>query len=228
VNDRKRPNCISPLKSPMPLESWKAVTSRGVPIGARRTVRRELMLATQLGKREPMNTNPPILAEQTPTITEQGSAHLAVTQIGEKKVERISEEKLYEENAKVAAIFWEWRHKIMTHFLTGMAAITALVGWLYKQNGFSAWLCTPLLLGAALSHVSYLLDERNKKILEACLHVGSDLERQSEKGNGIYCFINDLHHNTKGSYTRILRTLYRASTYLLLGLSFVIILVAVL
>src|SRR5687768_3287161 len=99
-----------------------------------------------------MNTNPPIPAEQTPIIREQGSSHLVVTQKGEEKVERISEERIYEENANVAAIFWEWRHKIMTHFFAGMAAITALVSWLYQQiGGFSAWLCAPPLLGAVFS-----------------------------------------------------------------------------
>src|SRR5215213_7024900 len=41
---------------------------------------------------------------------------------------------LYQENAKVAAIFWEWRHKVMTNFFTAIVALFALSGWFYQQQ----------------------------------------------------------------------------------------------
>jgi hypothetical protein len=38
---------------------------------------------------------------------------------------------LYQENAKVAAIFWEWRFKLMASFFAVIAALFALAGWFY-------------------------------------------------------------------------------------------------
>ena len=98
-----------------------------------------------------MNTKTPIVAEQTPTVIEQGSSPLAVKQWAEERIERISEERIYEETAKVTAIFGEWRQSNDT-LLCWMAAIIALIGWLYQQvaalaHGFAHL----LLLGAAFS-----------------------------------------------------------------------------
>jgi hypothetical protein len=39
--------------------------------------------------------------------------------------ERLSDVKIYEETAKVAAIFWEWRHKTMTRFFAVVGGIIA-------------------------------------------------------------------------------------------------------
>ena len=51
---------------------------------------------------------------------------------------------VYGENAKIAATFWEWRHKVMTHFFTAFAAIVVLAGWFYKE--LKPWLAVPLAL----------------------------------------------------------------------------------
>lgn len=173
-----------------------------------------------------MDTKASIPVQQNLPTQEQGSSTLVVSQTAEGKVEGISEERIYEETAKVAAIFWEWRHKIMTHYFAGMAALIALIGWLYQQaGGIRMWLCAPLLLGAIFSFISYSLDKRNKSILEECYRIGKDLDYHSHKGGGIFSFLNDLH-STSGSYTQILKVLYLASTVLLLALSIIILIVA--
>ena len=58
---------------------------------------------------------------------------------------------LYEENAKVAAIFWEWRHKIMVSFFAGIAALFALAGWFYQQQQLRTLVSASLFLGSLLS-----------------------------------------------------------------------------
>ena len=141
------------------------------------------------------------------------------------KQEHLSYERIYEENAKVAAIFWEWRHKVMTNFFTGNAALFAVMGWLYQQaGGIRFWFCGLFLLGGAFAYLSYLLDERNKRILEHCYRLGSKLEPALEKGGGIFSFLNELHY-TGGSYTQILKFVYLISTVVHFCLSVIIIVV---
>lgn len=58
--------------------------------------------------------------------------------------------RLYEENGRVAAAFWEWRHKVMTYLFTGVAGIAVATGWLYFQPGLKNWAAGPPVLGALL------------------------------------------------------------------------------
>jgi hypothetical protein len=37
---------------------------------------------------------------------------------------------LYEENAKVASVFWEWRHKLLTFFFTATSALGLASAWI--------------------------------------------------------------------------------------------------
>src|SRR5437016_2050202 len=83
---------------------------------------------------------------------------------------------LYQENAKVAAIFWEWRHKVMTQFLTGIGAIFVVAGWLYQQPKLARFLSVPFFLGVVLSTVSLILDWRNGEILRKCYNIGKEIE----------------------------------------------------
>lgn len=85
---------------------------------------------------------------------------------------------LYQENAKVISVFWEWRNKVITTFFTGIAALFATSGWLFLQERLCGLFHYPILLGAVLSVVWLLLDIRNGRILEACYNIGKDIENE--------------------------------------------------
>lgn len=143
-------------------------------------------------------------------------------------------ELLYQENAKVATIFWEWRFKLMTAFFAGNSALFALTGWFYQHGELRRWLFGPLLLGATLSGVSFFLDRRNAEILKHCYRVGEKiemkllekevselLEGKVDKGlhrGGIFQSINQAHQ--KGiTYTLVLGLVYGLTTVVLLFFS---------
>ncbi len=124
---------------------------------------------------------------QSLPIQEQGTSPLVVSKAAEGKIVRIQRNKYMRRTLKSQRFFWEWRHKIMTHFFAGMAALIALIGWLYQQaGGIRIWLCAPLFLGAVFSLVSYLLDKRNKRILERCYRIGKDVDKNSHEEGGIF------------------------------------------
>lgn len=149
----------------------------------------------------------------------------------DKTFERLS--LLYQENAKVAAIFWEWRNKIITYFFTATVALFALSGWFFQQQ-FGRLIFAPLFFGFILSIVSILLDRRNEEILRECYRVGKDIEDElSNKENienqsskvkkEIFNSIGTAH-NKKGlhkifTYTWTLRIAYGVVGLMLLALS---------
>ena len=139
---------------------------------------------------------------------------------------------LYQENAKIAAIFWEWRHNLMTGCFTAIIALFALSGWFYQQN-FGRWTALPLLIGFIVSFVSLNLDERNRVILNECYKIGAKIENKlySEKEDnivGIFGVIRQPHDETLRvrltfTYTGTLRVTYTVLSLILLILALLII-----
>lgn len=97
-----------------------------------------------------------------------------------------SQELAYAESAKVAAAFWDWRHRLMTFFFTGLVALTAVAGWTVDKHLPGRYLAAPLLLGGALSAVSVLLDRRIATTLQAAYEVGMKIEQDWDVACGIY------------------------------------------
>ncbi|HKR12796.1 MAG TPA: hypothetical protein VJT15_12115 [Pyrinomonadaceae bacterium] len=81
---------------------------------------------------------------------------------------------LYEENGRVAAAFWEWRHKLLTSYFAAVGGIFVLSGWLYGQH-FGEITALPLFVGPLISGVAALLDVRNASILKHCYSVGQQI-----------------------------------------------------
>jgi hypothetical protein len=118
---------------------------------------------------------------------------------------------LYQENAKVVAIFWEWRHKIITSFFAGLAGLTILAGWIYNQSQLRNLLFAPPLIGAIFCFVCIFLDYRNGEILHKCYEIGSTIEINiATEKTAIFKSIGGKHYV---SYTWTLRV-----TFLLVGL----------
>lgn len=126
---------------------------------------------------------------------------------------------LYQENAKVAAIFWEWRHKVMTYFFTGIAALFVVAGWLYEKPKLEKFVSAPLALGVLLSAVSAILDWRNGQILKDCYSLGRELELEMRKEKGaIFMSLSDAR-SKRLTYTSTLRSAYILVGVMLLVLS---------
>ncbi|HEX7314362.1 MAG TPA: hypothetical protein VF297_10590 [Pyrinomonadaceae bacterium] len=124
---------------------------------------------------------------------------------------------LYQENAKVAAIFWEWRYKLMASFFAVSAALFALAGWFYQQSELRVLLFAPLALGAIFCLTLFVLDFRNAAILRECYRIGEELEIKLYGEGAIFKSIGAPHSVT---YTVILRSVYAGVGLLLLVLSY--------
>lgn len=169
----------------------------------------------------PLTTNPQVINPVKP-IPE----HMEVAAIEDKAFERLS--LLYQENAKVAAIFWEWRNKIITYFAASIVALFTLAGWLYQQKP-GRLISFPLFIGSILSLVLTYLDDRNGEILKASYKCGKDIEIELLKtkggegliktGNSIFKLIGEAYphdqspedaiSSRKGiTYTKVLRVTF--------------------
>ena len=89
-----------------------------------------------------MNKKRETIEEQIMRVVKARAPSQIVDRVKEHGSDAISEEKLYEENAKVTAIFWEWRHKVLTHFFGVSGALLAVTGWLYSASGDLRLNCT--------------------------------------------------------------------------------------
>lgn len=177
--------------------------------------------------------NAPLTAKPIPVNVKPTHEHTTLAAIDDKEFERLS--LLYQENAKVAAIFWEWRNKVITYFAVSIAALAALAGWLYQQQ-LGRSISFPLFMGAILSIVLTYLDERNAEILKATYKCGKDIEIELlktrdedsliETGNTIFKLIGEAHPSdqTKDNvdsirrgitYTKVLRVTLRLISVLL-------------
>jgi FtsH-binding integral membrane protein len=86
---------------------------------------------------------------------------------------------LYQENAKVAATFWEWRHKIMTYTFSVIAALLGLTAWLHAHQHKAGWLeAVPIGFGGMLAFLAAGLDARNAQILHHCYRIGAEIESE--------------------------------------------------
>ena len=129
-----------------------------------------------------------------------------------------SDETIYQETAKVAAIFWEWRDKTMNRFVAGIAGVIAAMVWLYEPDRvIRKWHAVPLLIGAVYSVFTYLLDKRIRIIFVECYDIAAKIELKGRDNGGIYKFIRD---RKKGdSLTQLLRIMYLTCAILLFALS---------
>ncbi len=134
---------------------------------------------------------------------------------------------LYEENAKVAHAFWEWRHKVMTRFFLTSASLVAVAGWFYATVGLRRWAFVPFLLLAVFALVSHFLDRVNTWVLRDCYRCGKELEQKLDGNGWIYSSIDDGHYN-RGSYYRVLSIVYIGTAVLSLSLSILLGLTALL
>jgi hypothetical protein len=83
---------------------------------------------------------------------------------------------MYAENARVAAVFWDWRHKLITVGLTSLGALIVIAGWSFEHE-LGRWPAAPLAAGALVAFGVRALERRNHSILTGCYRVGSAIEK---------------------------------------------------
>lgn len=88
---------------------------------------------------------------------------------------------LYQENARVAAAFWEWQHKTLTIFTAGITALLAIEVWIYN-NDFGRYIAIPPGAAALLSWLCMRFTERNRAILNKTYEIGKQLEAEIAEG----------------------------------------------
>jgi hypothetical protein len=88
---------------------------------------------------------------------------------------------LYQENARVAAAFWEWQHKTLTIFTAGITALLAIEVWIYN-NDFGRYIAIPPGAAALLSWLCMRFTERNRAILNKTYKIGKQLEAEIAEG----------------------------------------------
>ncbi len=114
---------------------------------------------------------------------------------------------LYSENAKVAAAFWEWRHKVMTRFFAAVAACVVMASWFYQHSELKAWVVLPFALAALFSVLSDMMDRVNTRVLGECYRLGMMMEEKLSEDAGIFKGITEMHQS-RTSYHRVLRVMY--------------------
>ena len=130
----------------------------------------------------------------------------------------------YVQTTKVAEIFWEWRHKVMTRFFAATAGILVVAGWFYKTPELREWTFAPFFIGACFCVVSHLLDRVNTLVLRDCYRIAKEIEATMANGGGIFTCIEGIHYH-KGSYHSVLRFVYlgTAVIFMLFGIAAIVI-----
>lgn len=88
---------------------------------------------------------------------------------------------LYEHNTRLAEAFWEWQHKSLTLFSTGVGALLAIDAWMYDRD-FGRWLAVPTAAAFLLSWLCAGMAGRNRRILNAAYERGAELEGKLRAG----------------------------------------------
>jgi hypothetical protein len=87
---------------------------------------------------------------------------------------------LYERNAKVLEVFWEWRHKLLTFGTTSISILIATAGFLEKAD--SALSPVIGIAGFALGLLLVIADLRNGQILKHAFGTIQKLEKELLRG----------------------------------------------
>jgi hypothetical protein len=106
---------------------------------------------------------------------------------------------LYEETGRVAAVFFEWRHKVILLCSAVLTLALAAVSWMYNARLGGIAMAIPLLFGSFVAAACRRFDRRNGQILDDCFKAGQDFEER-------FATLGAGPPLPEGIYTRILRT----------------------
>jgi hypothetical protein len=83
---------------------------------------------------------------------------------------------LYQENVKIAAAFWDWRHKLMAFTFTVVSALAAVGTWATTRQVSPFAVAGAFLIASVLSLSTALLNRRTGDIVNKTYAAGAALE----------------------------------------------------
>ena len=86
---------------------------------------------------------------------------------------------LYEETGRVAAVFFEWRHKVILLCSAVLTLALGAVSWMFNARLSGVAMAIPLLFGSFVAAACRRFDRRNGQILDA---LGAIAARSSKRG----------------------------------------------
>ena len=117
---------------------------------------------------------------------------------------------IYQETVKVAATFWEWRHKLLTLLFSASAGLLAMSAWLLQNE--PRWAAgVPLLVAGFVSLALGKLERRNATILQKCYDIGSDVEGELRSNGAIFRYLHDNSTERGRPYTDTLKRIFSLS-----------------
>jgi hypothetical protein len=90
----------------------------------------------------------------------------------------------YEENGRVTAVFWEWRHKVIMLCALTLAGVLGIASWLYERN-LGDWVAVPFGFGSVIFYLCALFDHRIAQVLTRGYDIGDALEQKAIDSKGL-------------------------------------------
>lgn len=154
-------------------------------------------------------------------LSEDTATQSMERECGPERGDRVRLDVFYEENGRVATVFWEWRHKVILLAVSTLAGMLAAFAWLYDRD-LPHILWAPFLVGSVIFRICQRLEQRIAVVLRDCYRRGEKVERACASGArplamiGLYTttFANrdgapmDLGDPDRSSFTSLLRRTY--------------------
>ena len=123
---------------------------------------------------------------------------------------------IYNSNATISITFWDWRHKVLTLYLSIITAVGGIVGWLYQKSPHEAYVGLPLVFASGISLMAYWWERRVRQIIDMSIESCATMEErwlldgrvepQHPGSPGILSAYSMLHSANKRGETRIFST----------------------
>lgn len=123
---------------------------------------------------------------------------------------------IYNSNAAISTTFWDWRHKVLTLYLSIVTAVGGIVAWLYQRSPHEAYIGLPLVFTSGISLMAYLWERRVRQLIDMSIESCATMEElwrsdrrfesQHLGSSGVISAYTALYSATKRGETRIFST----------------------
>lgn len=85
---------------------------------------------------------------------------------------------IYNSNVTVSTTFWDWRHRVLTLYLSIVTAVGGIVAWLYQKDPHQAYVGLPLVFASGISLMAYWWELRVRQIIDMSIESCATIEEQ--------------------------------------------------
>jgi hypothetical protein len=90
---------------------------------------------------------------------------------------------IYNSNVAVTRTFWNWRHRVLTLYLSLITAIGAIIAWLAQQTTDQKYLCLPLIAASGISLIAFFWEQRVREIIGLAIKSCAETEQRWQADN---------------------------------------------